>query len=490
MYRWFLSWRYLVTRRTNLIGIVGITVAVAALILILSIMTGFLVETRALLRAGLSDLVVAPQAYRSDAALPDEPWELLAELRADPRVEAATPRLTWFALVAAGGSSAAATGATYQNAEFQGLNGVQVIGVDVLGHRREVLLGGVLIARALGFPLEFPELQDEFDTTELRQELERESNPLFNSGFPVADPLRPFDAPKGLRRPGGKRATIIVGEALARVLGLRPGSELELATFAEDPTTGEFVQSNREFVVGGTFRSGDNQLDVGRVYLDRRELWDFLGRGRTYSEVLVKLRDYDRDSAALQADLVTGLTARGLIAPTRTWAATADDQVRTWEDFRRTMLGAVENERVLLGIMLSLVLLVAGFTIFAILTMMVGEKRRDIGILAAIGAPPRGILSTFLTIGFWNALLGTGLGALLGILGALRINQIEIWLSRQFGIVIFNRDVYAFDTIPAVVEPLSVAAIVLGAFSITLLFAAIPAWQAARLNPVDALRYE
>jgi lipoprotein-releasing system permease protein len=122
--------------------------------------------------------------------------------------------------------------------------------------------------------------------------------------------------------------------------------------------------------------------------------------------------------------------------------------------------------------------------------MMVVEKRRDIGILSAVGATPHGVLVTFLMIGFWNALLGTTFGAIAGVLGAWKIDSIERWLSRVFNTQIFDRKVYYFDTIPSHVEPLPVALIVLGAFTCTLLFAAIPAWRAGRMNPLDALRFE
>ena len=137
-----------------------------------------------------------------------------------------------------------------------------------------------------------------------------------------------------------------------------------------------------------------------------------------------------------------------------------------------------------------LVLVVAGFTVFAILTMMVAEKRRDIGILAALGATPRGTLLIFLMIGFWDATLGALGGAVTGVLGAMHIDAIERAISQAIGVQIFDRNVYLFDHIPAVIDPISVAVIVLGAFVCTLTFAAIPAWRASKMNPIDALRYE
>ena len=165
-------------------------------------------------------------------------------------------------------------------------------------------------------------------------------------------------------------------------------------------------------------------------------------------------------------------------------------QIRSWEDFRAQLLRAIENEKMLMGIMLSLVLVVACFTVFALLSMMVTEKRRDIGIMCALGAPSRGVLSVFLLIGLWEGVLGSALGAVAGILGAVNIDGIEKWLSSTFGFQIFDRKVYMFDHIPSEVTAVGVISIVSGAIFFTLLFAAIPAWRASRLDPVEALRHE
>ena len=494
MYRTFLSWRYLRARLTNLIGIVGITLAVGALILILSIMTGFLEETKRTVRGNLADLIVSPiQDARSVTGEPVPKDARVAQriLARDPRVAAASPRLVWYGLIAQGGDRAGHSREVLTDSEAGRMMGVQLVGVDVRSHER---LGGPLLAASLGLlgvPFVPERVQDDFDTTDLLAGLSRDPHPR-RLGAPVDNPLDPFRPPAVRRRDNGpSRAAVVVGEQLFSSLRLRRGDELELATVVPDPLTGKVAISNRKFLVAGSFRSGENEMDLERIYLDRRELGDFLGGNLSFSEILVKTRDYDAHGRRLAVDMERALAEGGAIW----WNGIEDDlgrrgQVRTWEDFRRTLLGAIENERVLMAIMLSLILLVAGFTIFAILTMMVAEKRRDIGILTALGAPPSGILATFLLIGFWDAVLGATMGAILGVQGALHIDRIEQWLSGVLGVQIFNRDVYFFDRIPAVVEPGPVAMIVGGAFAITLACAAVPAWRAARLDPLVALRYE
>ena len=214
MYRWFLSWRYLVTRPTNYIGIGGITLAVGALILILSIMTGFLVETREFLRGGLSDLVVKPYTFQPDRRgnqVPWQPHETLDLIRSDERVKAATPRLVWFGLVAGTGYNAAESGRLMSDSEAQGLNGVQLVGVDVFGKQPFALFGVSTALAAFGVRWTPPLVQDEFEVTEMRGELVSDPNPLFDTGYPVEDPDHPFARPPGLRREGAQRATVVVG---------------------------------------------------------------------------------------------------------------------------------------------------------------------------------------------------------------------------------------------------------------------------------------
>ncbi len=458
MYRVFLSWRYMRARRTNVIGILGIMVGVGALILILSIMSGFLDQTRKIVRGALSDIIITPYSVpRPDGLrVPSDPDALLAAVRADPRVAAATPQRAWTGLLTSTETrlDAELTNMRMADLERGRLALVQLLGIDV---------------------------ESEYATSELKAAMQSES---LTGASRVANIDDPFAPPPDYDPPGRPLASIIVGEQQATMLNLTRGSVINIMTGVPNATGDDIRPNNRRYVVAGTFRTGENETDLSTVYLPRAELVSLLGTPTQYDKVLVKLKDYERDGEAVRDDLREGLYAKGLIRDRHS------SEVRTWEEFRGTLLGAIENEKTLMSIMLSLVVVVAGFTVFAILSMMVTEKRRDIGILSALGATPAGIHVLFVLIGFWDALIGATLGAAIGTWAAFKIDAIERWLSDTFNVQIFNRDVYLFDHIPSVVEPVGVALIVLGAFVCTLLFASLPAWKAGRLHPLDALRYE
>lgn len=459
MYQTFLSFRYLRARPISWIGVAGIFVAVSALILILSIMSGFLAETRNHLRGSLSDLLIQPHLDRflmheGQSVLPKrDSAGILEAVLEDPLVAGASAHYTWYGMLAAAGRERMLSDVNHGDLAL-----VKLVGIDA---------------------------KEEYSVSNLEEDLKRVS---LISDERVADPSDPFGPIPGYEPDGRPLDPILVGEQLARFWGLRRGRTLELVTAVLDPKTGNAQEAvSRSFVVAGTFRSKNNDFDMSTLYLPRSVMAEWFGAGREFTDVAVKLKDYKGTKAAAQASLAVRLHERGYLHDPE---VTGGMEIRPWEDFQRSMLAAIENEKGLLGIMLSLVLLVAAFSVFAILSMLVQEKRRDIGILCALGASQWGVMGTFLMIGLWEALLGTLLGLGAGIWATLNINAIEQALSNTFGFQIFNREAYAFDHIPTVIEGGGIAAIVLGAFTASLLAAALPAWRAARLNPVEGLRHE
>ena len=164
--------------------------------------------------------------------------------------------------------------------------------------------------------------------------------------------------------------------------------------------------------------------------------------------------------------------------------------VSTWRDKQGPLLAAVQMETAILNILLFLIIAVAGFGILAIFFMIVVEKTRDIGVLKALGASGRGIMGIFLSYGLSLGMVGSGAGLLMGLWFVININQIASGLSWLTGHEVFDPSIYYFYKIPTSIEPLTVAWIVCGAMLIAVLASVLPARRAARLHPVEALRYE
>jgi lipoprotein-releasing system permease protein len=165
-------------------------------------------------------------------------------------------------------------------------------------------------------------------------------------------------------------------------------------------------------------------------------------------------------------------------------------QVSTWKDLQGPILAAVKMETTILNILLFLIIAVAGFGILATFFMIVVEKTRDIGVLKSLGAPSSGVASIFLGYGLLLGAVGSGVGVIGGLLFVHYINQIADGLEMLTGGEVFDPTIYYFDRIPTIVDPFSIAMVMIGAIAIAVLASVLPAMRAARLHPVEALRYE
>jgi lipoprotein-releasing system permease protein len=164
--------------------------------------------------------------------------------------------------------------------------------------------------------------------------------------------------------------------------------------------------------------------------------------------------------------------------------------VSTWRDKQGPLLSAVDMEMAVLNILLFLIVAVAGFGILAIFFMIVVEKTRDIGILKAIGAGSSGIAGIFLGYGLALGLVGGGVGMALGLAITWNINTIRQGVEWWTGERVFDPSIYYFFNIPTIVDPFTISWIIAGAVGIAVGASVVPAFRAARLHPVEALRHE
>jgi len=170
--------------------------------------------------------------------------------------------------------------------------------------------------------------------------------------------------------------------------------------------------------------------------------------------------------------------------------------VETWEESNATWIGAVEKEKGLVTFLFGMISIVAIFLIFCIFYMIVVEKTKDIGIIKSVGSTSTGVAGIFLGYGLAIGIVGSMMGLLIGYLIVTYINEIHTWIGhvteKLFGtpFYMWNPEVYAFDTIPNTMNPHEVFWIVLIAIASSVLGALVPAIRAARMNPVEALRWE
>jgi len=444
----FLALRYLRSRLVNFIAVGGVMVGVAVLIVVTGVMDGFRAKVLEVLRGNLSDIVMTPMHA------PGEPLpayeEMDRRIRKDARVQATSPQI-------------------------EGL----VFYLYPSRHRGQLSVGehAVFQMRAVG----------------IDWERERKVSKIADYLVAANDPDDPFASRRVETH--YKEGSVMVSRTFAKqYLGLEreiltPESLLEQdvgITFAyfEDPE-GEGGQgggggnvtaswSTYQLPISAIYDGQDTSLDASRIYFEKDVLRRLARIGDEYHHIRVKLKD-PQQARQLKDDF----------RETEPFFFTA-----TWKDHRADYLRAVNNEKVLLAIVLSFIVLLGGFIILATLTLTVVEKTRDIGVLGALGATRGGIRSLFvgngLLIGIVGAVLGVGLGALFQD----NVNGIKNFLSDRMGIEIFPSDIYLFREIPTIWDWGTVAWIAGGSILMAFVAGLIPAIRAANMDPVKALRHE
>lgn len=269
--------------------------------------------------------------------------------------------------------------------------------------------------------------------------------------------------------PGDAYPKVVIGYLLADRLGVFPGDTLTLTTpeaASVSPLHG-LVPKLQKFVVAGTFKSGFFEYDSKFVYASLEAMQRYLGLGDVAYGVSARVSDIWN-----ARDLGERVVKR-LDGP---FYAT------TWVELNQPLFSALKLEKRAMFVILVLIVLVAAFNIISTLTMIVMDKTKEIGILRSMGMQSRAIRRVFVLQGVLIGVVGTGLGLAAGLTAVL--------LLARYRFISLPGDVYFIDTLPVSVEPFNIGLIVFASLAISLIATLYPAVQAARMTPVEAIRYE
>ncbi|HLK10467.1 MAG TPA: lipoprotein-releasing ABC transporter permease subunit [Candidatus Binatia bacterium] len=419
--RWelFVGLRYLRSRRRRLLSLIsmvsllGVTIGVATLNIVLAVMTGFEQDLRDKI-LGFNPHVVV---LNYGGALEDFP-AALAKIERVPGVMAAAPFVYGQAMIALGRS----------------VSGVVVRGIDP--------------ARA-------------GSVVDVERHLRSGSLAALGERHRI---VLPADEGGGTVELGG----LLVGQELARQLGVAPGDVVTVLSPLGTPSPAGMVPRVKRFVLVGTFDSGMYDYDTTLAYMGLPDAQQFFEMKDGVTGIEVRVRDVyaaRRVARAIEAAL-GGFPYRA----------------RDWMEVNRNLFSALKLEKVVYGIVLCLIVVVAAFNILATLTMVVKEKRRDIAILKAMGASGAAIGRIFILDGAAIGVAGTLLGNLLGVAGC--------WVLARYQFVELPKDVFLVTTLPVRMDPTNFAVVALVSVAICIVAAVSPARRATSLVPVEVIRYE
>ncbi len=510
MYKLLLCWRYLRTRYIALASIISVMLGVATMIVVNAVMEGFTHEMRDRIHGILSDLVFESQSLDG---FPDADRRM-QEIRkvAGDYIAGMSPTVHIPAML---GYSVGSQYITKQ---------IMLIGVDQTTYSSVSDFGQFLQhpenRKQLDFNLR-PSGYDVYDhqatdpdklqprsdmqaagweyrkrKAKFMQHVEVPKGALEGNPFQPAAPAA-VNAPPGepasagggtVFDPGKEQFTgCVLGIGLCAYRTLEgadgflalPGDDVEISypTAAKPPK----VQSNK-FTVVDFYESKMNEYDSNFVFVPITELQRIRG--------MIDPTTGIANCNAIQIRLKQGVDLNMVRDLLRSKFPPQIFKVSTWQDKEGALIAAVNLETRLLNVLLFLIITVAGFGILAIFFMIVVEKTRDIGILKSLGASGRGILGIFLGYGLSLGIVGATVGLVLGLVFIRYINHIADFVGWVTGQPVFDPSIYYFQKIPTIVHWPTVAWIVAGAMMIAILASILPARRAARLHPVEALRYE
>ncbi len=267
---------------------------------------------------------------------------------------------------------------------------------------------------------------------------------------------------------------VAIGRRLAEQLALQSGDTITIVTPRGATTPFGTAPRVKNYPVAAVFEIGMSEFDSAFIYMPLNEAQAYFNREGDVNVIEVFLANADRVDEARQAIEL---------------AAERPILVTDWRQRNRTFFAALEVERNVMFIILTLIVLVAALNIISGLIMLVKDKSSDIAILRTLGATRGAIMRVFLITGASIGIVGTIAGFVLGIVITLNIQSLQGLLSRVTGSNLWDPTVRFLTQIPAEVNVGEVATVLLMAMTLSLLATVYPSWRAARLDPVQALRY-
>lgn len=286
----------------------------------------------------------------------------------------------------------------------------------------------------------------------------------------VADSL----SPGVLDRFRRNSSSVLVGESLARNMGLLPGMNVTLLSPRGNVTPFGVTPRQKSYLVAGTFKVGMSLYDANMMFMPMQEAQAFFNKGTGASGIEVMVAQPD------QVDRMRSTIEK----------AAPDTTIFDWRHTDPDFFSALEVERVVMFLILTLMIIVAGFNIISGMIMLVKDKTRDIAILRTMGAARGTILRVFLMSGSVIGITGTFIGFSLGVIVCWNIENIRQFLIWVTGVNLFPETLYFLSKLPAKMDSGEITTVVMISLVLTISATVYPAWRAARLDPVEALRYE
>ena len=268
---------------------------------------------------------------------------------------------------------------------------------------------------------------------------------------------------------------VIIGKELARRYALYPGDEIVLLSPQGKASPFGTIPSSRRFKVSAIFDVEMYEYNQGFVFMPLLAAQQFFDLPNAVNTIEIFTTEPQKTNQYIR-DVIPILPA--------------SMRVYDWRESNGSFFNALQVERNVMFLILTLIILVAAFNIVSSMIMLVKDKSRDIAILRTIGASRRSMLKIFILAGGMIGVAGTAAGTLLGIGFALNIETIRQGLQSLTGTELFSAEIYFLTQLPADVNWMEVVSVVGMALVISLFATLYPAWRAARLDPVEVLRYE